>query len=82
MDAWGWSDDLAPWLAARVELPIGALFCVIDGPTRGPPWSATAARCELRHATRWRPACGAGLRRISSVMLTLSSSLARGCRCR
>ncbi len=30
MDAWAWSDHLAPWLAARVELPIGALFCVID----------------------------------------------------
>ena len=28
MDAWAWSDHLAPWLAARVELPIGALFCV------------------------------------------------------
>jgi len=48
MDAWGWSDHLAPWLAARVELPIGALFCVIDGPTRGRPWSATAVRSELR----------------------------------
>jgi hypothetical protein len=35
MDAWGWSDHLAPWLAARVELPVGALFCVIEGPTRG-----------------------------------------------
>ena len=32
MDAWAWSDHLAPWLAARLELPIGALFCVIEGP--------------------------------------------------
>ena len=32
----------------RVELPVGALFCVIDGPTRGRPWSATAARGEVR----------------------------------
>ena len=48
MDVWAWSDHLAPWLAARVELAIGALFCVIDGPTRGRPWSATAARGELR----------------------------------
>jgi integrase len=52
MDAWAWSDHLAPWLAARVELPIGALFCVIDGPTRGRPWSATAARGELRRGGR------------------------------
>jgi hypothetical protein len=35
MDAWAWSDHLAPWLAARVELPIGALFCVIDGRRTG-----------------------------------------------
>jgi len=39
-------------------LPIGALFCVIDGPTRGRPWSATAARGELR-----RYALAAGVRR-------------------
>jgi hypothetical protein len=58
MDAWAWSDHLAPWLAARVELPVGALFCVIDGPTRGRPWSATAARGELRRYT-----AAAGVRR-------------------
>lgn len=40
------------WLAVRVELPVGALFCVIDGPTRGRPWSATAARGELRRSGR------------------------------
>jgi hypothetical protein len=39
MDVWAWSDHLAPWLARRVELPVGPLFCVIDGPTRGRPWS-------------------------------------------
>jgi hypothetical protein len=52
MDAWAWSDHLAPWLACRVELPVGPLFCVIDGPTRGRPWSATAARGELRRYAR------------------------------
>jgi site-specific recombinase XerD len=35
-------------LAHRVSLPPGPLFCVIDGPTRGRGWSATAARAELR----------------------------------
>ena len=35
-----------------------ALFCVIDGPTRGRAWSATAARVELRHL-----ALQAGVRR-------------------
>lgn len=58
MDAWAWSDHLAPWLACRAELPVGALFSVIDGPTRGRPWSATAVRGELR-----RYALAAGVRR-------------------
>jgi hypothetical protein len=58
MDSWAWSDHLAPWVAHRVELPVGPLFCVIDGPTRGRPWSATAARGELR-----RYAIAGGVRR-------------------
>jgi site-specific recombinase XerD len=58
MDDWGW-EQLRPWLAAaRVELPVGPLFCIIDGPTRGRPWSATAVRCEFRAL-----AAKAGLRR-------------------
>ena len=36
-------------IKARVELPIGLLFCVVNGPTRGRPWSASAARSDLRH---------------------------------
>ena len=52
-------DEFDAWLGrARYELPIGALFCVTDGPTRGRPWSATAARGELR-----RYAAAAGVRR-------------------
>ena len=49
---------LEPWLADRVELPVGPLFCVIDGPTRGRAWSASAARIELHHL-----ALKAGVRR-------------------
>ena len=48
MDAWAWT-AIGPWLADRVVLPFGPLFCVIDGPTRGRAWSASAARVELRH---------------------------------
>ncbi len=48
MDRWGWQ-QLAPWLDQRVKLPIGALLCVIDGPTRGRPWSPAAARATLRN---------------------------------
>src|SRR3954462_11825315 len=47
MDAWGW-ETLRPWLAARLELPVGSLFCVIDGPTRGRPWSSAGVRVEFR----------------------------------
>jgi site-specific recombinase XerD len=57
MDAWGW-EQFSPWLAARVELPIGPLFCVIDGPTRGRPWSGANVRIEFR-----RLAAQAGIRR-------------------
>ena len=34
MDDWGWQ-QLAAWRAARLELPIGSLLCVINGPGRG-----------------------------------------------
>jgi integrase len=57
MDAWGW-EQLRPWLTARVALPVGPMFCVIDGPTRGRPWSSAAVRSELR-----RLAAQAGVRR-------------------
>ena len=48
MDAWAWT-AIEPWLTERVTLPVGPLFGVIDGPTRGRGWSASAARVELRH---------------------------------
>jgi site-specific recombinase XerC len=52
----GW-EQLRPWLSARPELPVGPLFCIIDGPTRGRPWSGAAVRSELRRlAARGRPA--------------------------
>ena len=57
MDAWAWS-ALQPWLDARAELPVGPLFCVIVGPTRGHGWSPSAARLELH-----RTAIEAGVRR-------------------
>src|SRR3954452_20712992 len=34
MDTWGW-DELQPWLELRVGLPVGPLFCVVNGRTRG-----------------------------------------------
>ena len=57
MDRWAW-DQLDPWLEIRRELPIGALLCVIHGPTAGRHWEASAARKQLHHA-----AAAAGVRR-------------------
>jgi site-specific recombinase XerD len=57
MDEWGW-EQLRPWLAARAQLPVGPMFCVIDGATRGRPWSGAAVRTEFR-----RVAARAGVRR-------------------
>jgi integrase len=57
MDDWGW-EQLRPWLSARAQLPLGPLFCIIDGPTCGRPWSGAAVRGEFR-----RLAAEAGVRR-------------------
>jgi site-specific recombinase XerD len=57
MDDWGWQ-ELDPWLTARVTLPVGPLFCIINGRTRGRPWTTSGARAELRRA-----AARAGVRR-------------------
>jgi integrase len=57
MDQWAW-EQLRPWLSARAQLPLGPLFCIIDGPTRGRPWSGAAVRGEFR-----RLAARAGVRR-------------------
>jgi site-specific recombinase XerD len=57
MDEWGW-EQLRPWLEKRLELPVGALFCVVSGPTRGRPCSSSGARAQLR-----RVATQSGVRR-------------------
>jgi site-specific recombinase XerC len=57
MDRWAW-EQLQPWLAVRAGLPVGALFCVLRGPTRGRPCSAAGVRVQLRNA-----AIAAGVRR-------------------
>lgn len=47
LDQWAW-EQLRPWSHVRQSLPIGTLLCVINGPTAGRPWEATAARKQLR----------------------------------
>jgi len=57
MDRWAW-EQLSPWLKVRATLPVGALFCVLRGPTRGRPWAPAGVRTQLHHA-----AARAGVRR-------------------
>ena len=57
MDRWAWG-QLTLYLEIRAALPVGALFCVIHGPTAGRRWEASAARMQLR-----RTAEAAGVRR-------------------
>jgi integrase len=49
MDRWGWQ-QLDPWLQLRAKLPVGALFCVLRGPTRGRPWAPAGVRSYLHIA--------------------------------
>ena len=53
MDDWAW-EQLAPWFQARVELPVGPLFCVVNGTTRT---ALGGRRCALGAAPR-RPRGG------------------------
>ena len=57
MDRWAFQ-ELRPWLELRAELPVGALFCVLHGPTRGAPCAPALIRGQLR-----RTAETAGVRR-------------------
>jgi site-specific recombinase XerD len=57
MDPWAW-ERLESWLAIRATLPVGALFCILRGPTRGQPCSPAGIRSQLHRAAR-----NAGVRR-------------------
>jgi site-specific recombinase XerD len=57
MDRWGWA-QLEPWLALRRRLPVGALFCVLRGQTRGRPCAPAGIRGQLHRAAQ-----NAGVRR-------------------
>jgi hypothetical protein len=80
MDDWTW-EHLARWTDHRIQLPVGPLFCILAGPTRGRGWSATAVRGEFR-----RLAAQAGARRrfahTSSGTLMRSRWRMKGIRCR
>ena len=51
MDRWAW-DQLEPWLDVRSQLPVGALFCILRGPTRGRPCAPASIRAQLHRAAQ------------------------------
>ena len=57
MDRWAW-EQLNPWLQLRTTLPVGALFCVLRGPTAGRAWAPAGVWSQLHRA-----AARAGVRR-------------------
>lgn len=57
MDRWGWA-HLEPWMELRASLPVGRLFCIVRGPTRGRPCAPAGIRGQLHQA-----AATAGVRR-------------------
>jgi site-specific recombinase XerD len=57
LDPWAFQ-QLDPWLQLCRHLPVGALFCVVRGPTQGRPCSAAEIRVQLRDT-----ATKAGVRR-------------------
>jgi integrase len=78
MDEWAW-EQLRPWLSARARLPVGPLFCIIDGPTRGRSWSSAGVRVEFRRLAAQAGGGGAS-RHTSCATPTPSSSLVRASR--
>lgn len=70
MDEWGF-EQMRLWLEHRVQLPVGPLFCVIDGVTRGRAWTATAARGGAAPARQ---------RGRGQTALRAASASARACR--
>jgi integrase len=56
-------EQLEPWVKASEQMPVGPLFCVIDGRTRGRAWYASAARAAVPRERE----CEGASRRISSM---------------
>ena len=80
MDAWGWS-ALELWLADRVALPVGPLFCVMtvrQAAAAGPPAPPGASF----NTSRSSQASGSGSLRTSCAMRTPSKCSTKGCHCR
>lgn len=86
MDDWAWA-YIQPWLIERSRLPVGELFCVIQGSTAGRAMSGVDARRQMRdlqqrsgvrhrvHFHGFRHSFAVDLRREGMDLLTLQASL-------
>jgi hypothetical protein len=80
MADWGFEQQqLEPWLRAREQMPVGPLFCVINGRGCGRPWALLGRARRCTAVQRVRVFAGA-LRLISCVTRTPSSCCARAYR--
>ena len=78
MDDWGW-EHLGAWASKRLELPVGPLFCIIDGTTRGRPWPQTGGARSCAGSPP-RRGCDVGSRHTSCATPTPSRWPARAFR--
>jgi integrase len=78
MDAWGW-EQLRPWLATRLDRPVGPLFASSTARPAGGPGPAPTCASSSGGSPPKR-ASGAASRLTNSAMPTPSSSRARVCR--
>jgi hypothetical protein len=78
MDAWAWV-QLELWVGARLELPVGPLFCVINGATRDGRGQARPRALTFVEPPRGL-ACGDASRLISCATPTPSKWPTKACR--
>jgi integrase len=79
MDDWAW-EQLELWRILRLELPVGPLFCIVTGPTRGWRWGRPRPPAASCAALPRRRVCGAGSRHIIFDTPTRSRWHTRVCR--
>lgn len=79
MDEWGW-EHLRPWLDQREQMPVGPLFCIVCGPTRGAAVADHGLPAPSFAASPPRRRSAGASRRISSGTPTPWRWHARVCR--
>ncbi len=77
MDDWGWA-HVQSWIDLRVALPVGQLFCTVQAPSHGRPWTASALGPSCG-AWPLKPASAGASRPINFATPTRSNSPEKEC---